>query len=143
MAGQPNIPGFAEFDVTGIEVSWEQGTTVGNNLAILDLNEAFNITVAFAGKGTEWENMQKLGLEYNVEIFAEGIGLPPSDKNLGKTTDNLVPGKQTPNMVVCKVPNGMSQAGVYRLAAMVTFTTWTGWLGFIEGPFIQVHVEEQ
>lgn len=84
MAGQPNIPGFAEFDVTGIEVSWEQGTTVGNNLAILDLNEAFNITVAFAGKGTEWENMQKLGLEYNVEIFAEGIDCPLLTRTLAR-----------------------------------------------------------
>ncbi|WP_420641667.1 hypothetical protein [Candidatus Leptofilum sp.] len=142
MAGQPYVEGFAEFDVNDIKVTWEQGTAGGNNLAILDLNEAFNITVTFAGKGTQWQNMQNLGLQYNVAIFAEGIGLPPVDQNLGVTAGNLVPGQQVPYEVVCNI-GGINQSGVYRLAAMVTFPTWTGWLGFLEGPFIQVHDQEQ
>lgn len=139
MAGQP----VGEFDVSDIAVTWEKVTTHGNNLAIIDVNEAFEITVTFYGKGTEWMNLQGVPLKYGVEIFAEGIGLPPSDKNLGKTEGNLVPGQTDPYKVVCKVPNGINQEGIYRLAAMVTFEKWYGWLGFLEGPMIQIHPKEE
>lgn len=142
MTGQP----VGEFDLTSVEVTYEESTFDGNNLAILDLGETFEVTVKFEGMGIDWENFQELtkpdGFEYKIQLYAEGIGIPPYDVNLFDDTFKIPSNDPGPYERVCRVTNGINQEGVFRLAAMVTFPRLTGWLGFLEGPLIQVHPQE-
>lgn len=143
MSGQPQIPTLLDFDITGFRIAKEGVPEVGGVVEILDTGEVFTLQLDFRGEGSQWENMCNVGLKYEIHFDAEGIGpWPHNDRHLGTTTGQLVPGKLDYS-VLYSIPNGIPDAGVYRLAAMMTFQNWKGVLGFAEGLVIQVHPQEE
>ena len=142
--GQPEIsPGVAAFDVTDLKVSKETGVPPFN---ILKPNTKFTITATFTGKDTNWLNMKNFKAYYEASFYAEGIGAPPYDINLGTQSGNLDPSTD-PVDVDLVVPAGIPDEGIYNVGVVVTFPPqagpppvpgWLGTLGYYEGLKVQV-----
>ena len=135
MAGQPQIPGWLEFDVTNLEAVETAHPTIQQN--ILDLGEEFDLKATFTGAGTDWENMKADAEAYEVMFYAEGFGATAPDLDLGPESGNL--GAADTVEVFHTVVGGVGTDGVYRCAAVVTFPGKTGVLGFYDQLLIQVN----
>lgn len=150
MIGQPQEASL-DFDVAGFEIVLEDmPPETGGVVEILDTNEPFTLKLEVKGTGTQWTNLcNNQMLKYTVHFDAEGIGpLPHNEYHLGEKTDSLQANTYA-YTVYHTVANGIPNAGVYRLSAMVTFKEkaqgkpWKGLLGFAEGLVIQVHPDEE
>src|SRR5689334_18640599 len=87
MAGQPQIAGVLDLDVTGLDVSAQTGIWAPTN--IVATNEAFDLGAKFQGDGFVWGWLNNWAQQYRVTYFAEAIGNSTNDRLLGSCTNTL------------------------------------------------------
>jgi hypothetical protein len=161
MAGQPQIPGFFNFDVMDLQVTREEKPlfdppfTAFNMLNIVDLGEEFDLTVAFTAAGTGWDSwiVNTAGglqnIQANFNFYADEIG--GNDRYLGASTVALNTLEDPANPGTFKYTHKVTGShlpprGIYDVGATVTIDVngnpLHGVLGFIEGLKMQVHERE-
>ncbi len=150
MAGQPQIPNVIDFDVTRMAITREGDPPPAPaeqfvpSIDIVDLGDAFELTIQFRGDGFVWDWLKSLNASFNVEAHAEGYGNTAGEYNLGSTTGMLNPAQDIYNVRLNVPGNVIDKNGVYLLAAMVTFPPpLHGLLGFVEGHKMMVHEHEE
>jgi hypothetical protein len=122
------------FEVTNLQVATEPGIMPFN---ILDPTLTCTISATFQGQGSmTWLNMKSHKEEFEARFFAEAIGIPPSDINLGVVKGHLVEGQDTYTLKL-QVPPNTFQVGLYEVGVVVTFPLWIGTLGYYEGLIVQ------
>lgn len=141
MPGQP----AGKFDVTSLFVQ-EPGDAADEQQNVVDVGEPIQLRATFEGTGTDWGNMETMGLEYTVTFYAEGMGPGVPNINFGTVAGNLFAGG-SPYDINHPVPAGIANEGIYRCGVTVTFNNggvpWLGWLGFNEDCVVQASTSEE
>lgn len=148
MAGQPNIPGLLEFDVTNLEVTREEHPHAPPGfitLNVIDWGEPFDLQLTFEGDGPFWYNMESVPTLQARADFHINETTGPVVYNGSELLD-LVPGQKT-YKITHTVP-GINADGLFDLSAEVTIQNtngapWYGVLGFVEGKKLQIHSREE
>jgi hypothetical protein len=163
MAGQPQLAGLLEFDVTTLTILNEATPDVFIPVPnIVDAGETFTLQITFTGSGPFWEFFIEPTpvIRARVTVHAEGMGGTAAELDLDPVCVDLVLGTGTYS-VNYPVTGGIAQNGVYRLSAMVTLeridpadianitncsiaaVPLPMVLGFTENVVLQVHEQEQ
>lgn len=138
MPGQTPIPGTDTFDVTSIVIGEPDFANPG---AIIDVGETFSLTALFEGSGDNWRNMTRWNVPYRVIYTIDALTAPSPERSVGQVDSTLIPDQfsygngQTDLTITDGRPSGWPSPipeGVYKVIAVVTFPTGTGWLGYSE-----------
>jgi len=137
MAGQPQVPGVLEFDVSNLEVSVDPSPSPTN---IIPAGANFELRATFGGVagGMWWEAMKTAGEPFTVEFFAEGLGAAAPDADLGSTPGTLLAADDTYTPVFLVV-GGIANTGLYKVACVVTFDDIPGVVGYYDELFVQIY----
>lgn len=140
MAGQPQIAGVLNLDVTGLEIS-STAPPMWNPATIVAQNETFLLGTSFNGSGFVWQWLKDWATQYRVSYFAEGIGAAATEIDLGSTPPQTLTASNNygPAETQLTVPGGTLSPGVYRIACVVTFVGAPGLTGYFENLVIQVY----
>lgn len=153
MPGQPavNSNPFITFDVSSDITIHElpAPNVLGDPASIIPTSSGFRAEVNFDLAGLFALYIAGTGAPYTVTLRAESLG-GGFEGDLGSKSGFLVPGQTSyghghPNQVAVDVPAGSLSPGVYRLAAVVTFTTdathpvHPPMYGFADGPVIEIY----
>jgi hypothetical protein len=118
MTGQPNIPGWIEFDVSNLEVTKEPG--LDPNI-IVDKDDPFDLTATFDGDGLIWTVLELIsdfpGIKVvgKVSFSAEGIGQEAEEEDF-EPAEVILQGAGGPYTATVTVPGGELDVGVYQMA---------------------------
>lgn len=123
MSGQPQLPGWLEFDVTNLEVTADPSPAPTN---IVRKGADFDLTATFTGSGAIWVILELISDLPNVEVVAmvtysaEGIGANADEEDFGPAEVVLAAGG-SPYSVTTTVPANTLDEGVYIMACFATF----------------------
>lgn len=136
MTGQPTIPPFLTFDVTGIQITEPSGALLPTNIVPVD--SPFSLKVLFNGSGMIWEWLKLLGVQWEAKFSAEGIGALAQEYDFPANFGNLAPGSNAFTAEI-DVPAGIPVAGVYEVTCLVRFPLCRGLTGFYKPLVIEVY----
>jgi hypothetical protein len=133
MAGQPNVPGFLEFDVTDL--------TLSDNTVHED--DSFDVTVTYTGTGGIWNFLEFISdnfapLNATAQFYSEGMGVGAGENDLGSVDVQLITGG-SPYSASITVDTSVATTdldeGVYRIQCLVQVEN-SGIMGFFEGDIL-------
>ena len=136
----PGQAGTGTFNVRDLVFGEPAGSEQPTN--IIPQGGSFDLSLTFEGSGSNWKNMVKNGLAYEVWYHLEGIGNSEDEVDYGPVTKNLVSGKLTYTGADTRrtiSPNNL-KPGLYLVAGVVIFPTWPGTTGFTTDTQLQVYV---
>jgi hypothetical protein len=145
-AVEPVVSNFFELETTDLEISRDPGFAP---TSVVGVNQEFDIALSFQGdqNGLFWTLLKNAtnGAPFvaRIDYFAESMGPGADNVALGSRDIVLNPardiyGPHGPANENTKLTTSINQAGVYRLAAQITFTAIAGVSGFYEGTLVSV-----
>lgn len=132
MPGQPSW-----FNVSSLAVTEPAGKPVPPE--IIEVGQNFDLTLTFDGDDTEllWMLYEFFGAGYEVNFYAEGLGVAAPDIDLGTVNGNLLAGG---GPYTATLTSNIPTPGLYRVGSTVIFPGVPGEVaGFIENVLIHIH----